>query len=257
MRFSNHKLADSGRFLRRSFLFACLASLLLGSSSKASTTVLQFSQVNAADVVTLTNDGLGNANSSTLSTAGNPIADGGPLSIAVTITNFLGTPGLNILAYETFVNVISSGAATFNSMTGVDSQPFTGKIEFTSAPGGAGANYLTLTFGKMVFDSTVSGQEGGTQATLVSTQPPNSLVLTSDFETFGPPTALSIGFSGLSPGLTIFNNSLGALGATTMQSAGTISATVIVPEPSTFAIAGLGALGMIGYGLRRRKALGA
>jgi hypothetical protein len=30
-----------------------------------------------------------------------------------------------------------------------------------------------------------------------------------------------------------------------------------VPEPTTLAIAGLGALGMIGYGLRRRKALGA
>ena len=28
---------------------------------------------------------------------------------------------------------------------------------------------------------------------------------------------------------------------------------VAVPEPSTMAIAGLGALGMIGYGLRRRK----
>ncbi len=31
----------------------------------------------------------------------------------------------------------------------------------------------------------------------------------------------------------------------------------LAPEPSTMAIAGLGALGMIGYGLRRRKALGA
>ena len=31
----------------------------------------------------------------------------------------------------------------------------------------------------------------------------------------------------------------------------------VVPEPSTLAIAGLGALGMIGYGLRRRRALGA
>lgn len=30
-----------------------------------------------------------------------------------------------------------------------------------------------------------------------------------------------------------------------------------VPEPSSFAIAGLGALGLIGYGVRRRKALGA
>jgi len=33
--------------------------------------------------------------------------------------------------------------------------------------------------------------------------------------------------------------------------------TGVVPEPSSFAIAGLGALGLIGYGLRRRKALGA
>ncbi len=33
--------------------------------------------------------------------------------------------------------------------------------------------------------------------------------------------------------------------------------TNVVPEPSTMAIAGIGALGMIGYGLRRRKALGA
>ena len=31
------------------------------------------------------------------------------------------------------------------------------------------------------------------------------------------------------------------------------SLAIGVPEPSTFAIAGLGALGMIGYGLRRRK----
>jgi len=34
-------------------------------------------------------------------------------------------------------------------------------------------------------------------------------------------------------------------------------APAAVPEPSTMAIAGLGALGMIGYGLRRRKAMGA
>jgi len=38
---------------------------------------------------------------------------------------------------------------------------------------------------------------------------------------------------------------------------GTTAVTAIAPEPSTIVIAGIGALGMIGYGLRRRKALGA
>jgi PEP-CTERM motif len=35
------------------------------------------------------------------------------------------------------------------------------------------------------------------------------------------------------------------------------TSVVTAPEPSSMAIAGIGALGMIGYGLRRRKALGA
>jgi hypothetical protein len=39
--------------------------------------------------------------------------------------------------------------------------------------------------------------------------------------------------------------------------ANTVLEPVATPEPSTMAIAGLGALGMIGYGLRRRKAKGA
>jgi len=38
---------------------------------------------------------------------------------------------------------------------------------------------------------------------------------------------------------------------------GTVVAPAAIPEPSTMALAGLGALGFIGYALRRRKARGA
>jgi hypothetical protein len=47
------------------------------------------------------------------------------------------------------------------------------------------------------------------------------------------------------------------VGATGFNYGGTSSVTAAVPEPSSLVLAGLGALGMIGYGLRRRKALGA
>lgn len=51
-------------------------------------------------------------------------------------------------------------------------------------------------------------------------------------------------------GLTMDLEGINYSSATTLTS-------VPVPEPSTMAIAGLGALDMIGYGLRRRKVLGA
>jgi len=46
-------------------------------------------------------------------------------------------------------------------------------------------------------------------------------------------------------------------GGTASASTDSTTSFAAVPEPSSMAIAGLGALGMIGYGLRRRKALGA
>jgi len=254
MRASIGNLADTGRFLRRSFLFACLASLLLVSSSQAATTILIFGQTNNNDVVTLHNDGLGNANSSTLSTAGN--ADGSGTSIPVLFSSYNGLPTTQ-MAFETFVGVHSTGAA-FTDMFGGDNQAFSGKIEFTSLANGAGFNFLTATFTNVLMNvNTVSGPDGGNSAQLTASQPPASLVFTSDTPgiPLSPPTGASISFTNVTPPLVIFNNSLGANGATTMQNAGNFSASA-VPEPSSLALAGLGALGLIGYGLRRRKALG-
>jgi len=263
MRASNDKRADSGRFLRRSFLFACLASLLLCSSSKADT-VLIFGQSFPTDNVTLHNGGGdGLLGDSTLSTAGNFATGGMGVSIPVIITTFMGVPGVNLPAFETFVGVASSAPAMATS--GFDIQAFGGKIEFSLLPGGPsgpGTNFLTVTFSaNSATDSSLSGVDGGHTAGLQATQPTANVTFTSDFGAFHVgtsqfPVGMSLSFTNLSKALSIFNGSLGHSGDTTMQNSGVFSAT-IVPEPSTMAIAGLGALGMIGYGLRRRKALGA
>jgi len=224
---------------------------MLGSSSEAGT-ILIFGQANPLDVVTLHNGGAG---TSTLSTAGN--ADGAGVSIPVLITTFLGVPGLSIPAFETYVGVASSGAAV--TMFGLDAQAFQGTVEITSLPGGAGTNFLTATFANVGTNvNTLSGTAGANSASLVASQPPASLAITSDFGTFIAPTGMSISYSNVTPPLTIFNSSLGASGDTTMQSAGNFSATTI-PEPSGLLLGCIASVGMVGfgYGLRRRKAKGA
>jgi hypothetical protein len=55
-------------------------------------------------------------------------------------------------------------------------------------------------------------------------------------------------------GVKTVDDSSGALATGFVANSLAVSTT---PEPSTLAIAGVGALGFIGYGLRRRKAAGA
>jgi len=247
MQASNQKLACSWRCLRRYFALACVASLLPCSINKADT-VLQFGQDFPGDTVKATDSG----GVTTLSTAGNP--DSGGLSILVDVTNYLGMTA-NFPAFETYVNVHSVGPAV--SFGGLILQGFSGTIEFTSGSGGAGVNYMTATFGPAGSSSPVLfGAAGGNGASLQATQPPNSLVLTSAFASLGPPNSMAIGFSNVARPLHIAPD--GSVASFTAQNAGTFSAKIgVVPEPSNFLVAGIGALGMIGYGLWRRKALGA
>jgi len=222
----DQQLAFSARFLRRSVALACAALLLLSSAASAGT-VLQFAQTNPADVVTATNTG---GTSTTLSTTGN--VDGGGVSIPIIITNFLGTPGVNIPAFETYVGVTSTGAAA--TFGGQIFQPFAGTIEFTSGVGGTGVDYLTVTFSASGASSPLlSGAAGGGAANLLASSPPNSMVPTSDFAALSPPASMAIAFSNVSPPLGVTGTSVSSF---TGQNAGTISATVI-PEPSSLCLA--------------------
>jgi len=238
----DQQLAFSARFLRRSFALACAALLLLGSSANAgSITVLQFGQTNPADVVTATEIGV----TTTLSSAGN--VDGGGVSIPVIITNFLGVPGVLIPAFETYVGVTSTGPAS--TFSGQIFQPFSGTIEITSGIGGAGSNYMTMTFGPNGSSSPMlSGIAGGNSASLGASQPPNTLVLTSDFAGLAPPSSMTIGFSNVSPPLSISGTSTASF---TAQNVGTVSATII-PEPGTFCLASFAVVfGLLVYRKKR------
>jgi hypothetical protein len=219
MTIPDYQLALSARFLRRSFAFACVASLLLGSSTQAST-VLQFGQSNPNDVITATTSG----GVVTLSTAGN--ADGGGVSVPVTITNFMGLstfPG--IPAFETFVNVTGTGGV------------FSGEIEITGGIGGGAPIYLTATFTNATFSGT------GFAGSLNATSP--NLTLNSMFGPLDGNEGLSIGFSGVTPALGTF--------PWTGQSAGTFSAT-IVPEPTSLCLASIAVvIGTLAYRRKRVK----
>jgi hypothetical protein len=228
-------------------LFACFALVLWNSAVQAgSVTVLQFDQTNPADSVTATQV----AGVTTLSTGGN--SDGGNLSIPVTIVNFLGTPGLNIPAFETYVNFVSSGPAS-TPLPNLNVQAFTGIIEITGGIGGTGPNFLTIAFTDPAHPAFLAGLTGGDQVSLNVNSPPQSVVFTSDFAKLGAPLSVTLGFSNVTPKVSLTNSSFSSFKG---QNTGTFGAA-LVPEPASISMMCLGLVSVAmgaGYARRHRRA---
>jgi hypothetical protein len=255
MRDSHRKVAGPGRLLRRSFVFACLAPLLLCSQSKASTTILAFTQAPVIPPnptpVSLTNNGAGGniAGSETISVTNLPVAIG----------TLNGMGQFPTLAAFLTLTAHNTGPAT---LTGTDaSEPFAGSFTITAGMGGTGFNFLSGTF-----TDRVHGAVGGGSLVLSAAQPPapNMIHFTSDVVgmPLGLPKSVSLSFANLTPllgftGTSGTTGSVGVPGTTKMSVTGTFGAGITtIPEPSSFLIAGIGGLGLIGYGLRRRRTPG-
>jgi hypothetical protein len=215
MSFENPRITTLARFVRR-HLVVLSAALLLTTSSAQAGTVLGFAQSNSSDTITGTVSG---GIVTSLSTAGN--ADGGNVSIPVTVGSYLGAPFLGVM-FETFVGVTST-----------DGTHFSGTIEFTSGTGGTGTNELTATFTDATFSIN-----GGAAALTVSG---NDVTFTSANATFGSNNAVALSFSDVSVGTTTFS----------AQNSGTLSTTAI-PEPSTIVL-GTFPLVLGALVLRKRK----
>jgi hypothetical protein len=214
-------------------VITCCAAL---SSVANATVILTFGQAVDGTTVTATNDA---ADTST-----NIVGT----DIPVIISQYAGA-GAPISAFLDF-DINSTAPVTL--LLGQLLQPFGGAFSFTSQSGGGGINYLSSVFTDFVF-----GINGGSSLTLNASEPPGSVVFTSDVLDVGQliiPRAISLAFADVTPPGAILGTTLGAFASSV---SGTMSALIHtdIPEPSALVLLGVG-LGALGLIRRRRGATG-
>lgn len=163
---------------------------------------------------------------------------GGSVSFA---TSFY-TPG------GTYNATIDLAASTTTAASGANQSGFSGTLSIdnnSGSPVGGVANgspFLTISF----TDATLTSNGGGSYTF------GGSATITAYLgNSIGQPETFSLSLSG-GPSAGGFGSSFKA------NDDGNASATLsTTPEPSAMALAGLGSLGFVVYGLRRRKAMGA
>jgi len=150
----------------------------------------------------------------------------------------------------TDTNFLGGGAAGLLTIT-ITATGYTGPSGSTTVTSSIGGSVTTDSGGKdsLSFNSMVNGTNLATQS--FTDLPKGSYNNTISPTVSSLPSTYSMG-EVLQIQLNSFNDKLNYSSSTDLT-----NTPVAVPEPSTMAIAGLGGLGMLGYGLRRRKALGA
>jgi hypothetical protein len=234
-----------------SSIAACLtlvaALSFLPTTATQAAVILTFGQVAEFNTVIATNP----ANGITTITG---------TDVEIMVNSFPGVaPATPFSAYFNLTATNTGPAAAFG---GDVFQNYSGSFSITSGTGGTGLNYLSGTFTDLV-----TAAVGGPTLTMAAGDPPDTVVFTSNFFIAAPPgLGISLAFSDVSPLVSINEGVLSLPGINDLDDtiaefeasvAGTFNADILelipVPEPTTLAIWGFGALGMAVAGYRRRK----
>jgi PEP-CTERM motif len=256
--FSIGEMAMTPKFRRPIVLAAFVAMGLLDTSAHADLTIAVQENAGPVQFYTVT---------------GSPASD-------LLLGSGLGTPTMppsGIITTADYTIKVLGGEADQNSTSQLLSS--TTSITYTGTSSSSPTNFLTITITGTLYTSptappnvSASSQIGGSvtqgssgdtlaftssviPATFVSPFTPQTPSITKSNSSYNDtqtqtitslPTPYTI-VETLVIGLDTLNDKIGYQSSTTLTS--------IAPEPSTLVLAGLGGLGVVGYGLRRRKAL--
>lgn len=233
------------------FAAACAVSFALSTSAGAAT-ILAFGQTSPSDFVSATVAG----SSTTLNTNGGV---GSSSSIPILLTqvgNVVTPPGIAVPAFETFLPALTSTASTSSGVQ----NGFNGTILITTAPGGTGNLFLsvTITNGQLVANGMAggfnasSGTTNGGSPTTVTLTSTNSAVIAAmggSGSTFTTQGAASLTLVGITPA-----QSGAGFVSFTGQNTGNFSTLTAIPEPASFLSASTAILAGLGcFGWSRRK----
>ncbi|MCW8088317.1 hypothetical protein [Sabulicella glaciei] len=164
--------------------------------------------------------------------------------VAITVGGYANGVATPFSAYLN-LTATSTGAATIVGGDDVR-QAFAGTFTITSGTGGSGTNYLSGSFSDIALQgSRIGGPAGGFQASLIASDPPGTVNLTSDAiaaSKLQDPSAIGFTFTALSSALGICGSTI--CGFTASVSGNASASQVAVPAPAGLAFLGLGLLGL-------------